>query len=102
MDLVTGEAEGYAHSQRQIRKRQSALDLKPIAQELAALITERKEDARLRWSKAGRVRPRLDKVLPPAAQQTTEGRRKRLRQELEERLRPVGWKLGSGGWWEAG
>jgi hypothetical protein len=74
----------------------------PLAVELAALILAEADDARLRWTKDRRaVMVVTANALPPAYQQTTAGRRRRLHQAMTEQLEPYGWRLDGNYWRKA-
>ena len=57
------------------------LDVKPILVELAAAVTARVKDNRLKWGKDGSVRIIINEVIPSKglAKQTIAGQRKRFR-----------------------
>lgn len=58
--------------------------MKPLAKEVARLISERQEDPRVKWHEDGRVRVHVGKIIPDnAAQQTVAGRRKRFWESLD-------------------
>jgi len=77
---------------RQLEKMDSRLDVKPLAQNIAQLISELKEDSYLKWRKDGTVQVNIGKVIPDTRpQQTLIGRRKRFRNELSKILALVGW-----------
>ncbi|MFC1968760.1 hypothetical protein ACFLVX_05200 [Chloroflexota bacterium] len=86
---------------RQVHPRQSAIDVKPIADELVRLILGSSQGDRLQWSADGRVRILSGKIFPSdsATNKTLEGRKKRLVKAMEERLGPHGWQR-HGSWWE--
>lgn len=80
---------------RQLRKRQPAVDVDPIAEELVQAILQHTDDDRICWLKSGDAKISMGKVFPSndAAKQTVAGRRKRLRLRLEELLRAPGWTM---------
>ncbi len=94
---ATMSVKGY----RQQGPRQSAVDVKPIANKLTELIIKGQHDERLQWSTDGKVRILSGKIFPAdsAPKKTLEGRRKRLTKTLQERLAPHGWRRW-GSWWE--
>lgn len=94
---ATVETRGYA----QVRPRSPVFKTGPVAAELTDAIVNRRNDPRLRWSKAGKVQVRMKEVLPAGPKETTEGRQKRLNSDLQERLAPLGWTRSSAGWWSA-
>lgn len=79
---------------RQLRPREAAVDVRPIATEIVALILAGKEDPRIKWRSATRVQVLMGKILPKASvvKQTLAGRRRRLRDAMDEALAPYGWK----------
>jgi hypothetical protein len=80
-------------SHRQLRPMASGLDVHPLAEEIAQLILDRSQDARLTRSADGSVRVAIGKVIATgsAVPQTLSARRKRFRLALKERLEPRGW-----------
>ena len=101
VDVEKGTASIVGTRKRRVTPMQPRLDTAPIAEELAEVITSRREDARIQWTKDGtRVRVRFSVALPRASKQTTEGRRRRLDDALSERLEALGWTRGSAGWWD--
>lgn len=101
VDLDRGVAECGVNGYRQLYPRAAALDVKPIADDLAILIISGSRDECLQWSASGRVRVRTGRILgsDSVAKQTLEGRRKRLLKAMEERLVPHGWQR-RGSWWQ--
>jgi hypothetical protein len=91
LDRQTTTCERSGH--RQLSPMARRLDVEPIADEIADKIIRREADNRLRWLPDGRVRLQMDKVFPKGSgfKQTIEGRRRRLREKLIERLSPRGW-----------
>lgn len=83
------ESSGY----RQLSPRKRPLDVKPMAEEVAALILGHVEDARVRWIDRETVRINSGVVLPrvSAVKMTLANRRKRFRTALGERLARHGW-----------
>jgi hypothetical protein len=83
------ESSGY----RQLSPRQRPLDVRPMAEEVAALILEHVEDARVKWLDRETVRVNSGVILPKgsAVKMTLANRRKRFRLALAERLAPHGW-----------
>ena len=94
VDLDQGIADQQIVKKRLIGPRQTRLDVGPIANELAMLVTAGERDPRLKWANDGRkVRVLVSEILPStsAVKQTLAGRRKRLREALKKRLEPDGW-----------
>jgi hypothetical protein len=83
------ETAGY----RQVSPRQRPLDVKPLAEEVASLILEHAEDARVKWQGEDAVRVNIGVILPEksAVKETLAKRRKRFRAALAERLARHGW-----------
>jgi len=79
---------------RQIVPMQERVYVKPLANEIAELISDHKNDERLNWKKDGSVRILIGKILPgeSVVKQTLSGRRKRFRNELEKLLTAQGWE----------
>lgn len=92
VDLEKGTATLVRTGYRQLYRMAPRLDVKPIAREISELILSNKKDERLKWYDDGRVRVEIGKVIPDwAAKQTTTGRRKRFRTELNRLLDRHGW-----------
>ena len=70
------------------------LDVKRLADEIAVLIVGHQQHDRLKWYEAGRVRVLVGRILPKgsAVKRTLDGRRKRFRDALAERLGNFGWR----------
>ena len=101
VNLDTREAKCETAGYRQLYKRDTSFDVKPVAEELSNLIISKSQDKRLQWSASGRVRVLTGSILPGGhSKQTLQGRRKRLFKAMEGHLSPHGWRrLGS--WWES-
>jgi hypothetical protein len=95
VDVEAQTADWSPAGRRQLRPMQKRLDVRPLADELAQLISLHTPDPRLRWAQDGTVTVRMGKVLPygSAVQQTLVGRRKRLRSQLEQKLAERGWRM---------
>ena len=78
---------------RQLHPRQPALKVDRLADELVALILNGKDDPRLKWSlDHSRVTLRIGKVIRDSGyKETVAGRRRRLGDAIEKRLRAQGW-----------
>jgi hypothetical protein len=94
VDVAARTAARSSAGRRQVRPMQMRLNVRPLADELAHLIASRAPDPRLKWSRDGRVTVRIGKVLPEdsAVKQTLLGRRRRLRNQLEQKLAERGWR----------
>lgn len=101
VDLDRRVSECLSTGHRQLYPRETPLDVKPIADDLAKLIISGHQDERLRWSGTARLRILTGRILSTGSipKQTLERRRKRLLKALEERLVPYGWQR-RGSWWE--
>lgn len=90
-----------SHGYRQLYRRQTPLDIKPIADELTRLITSGSCDDWLKWSGDERVQIRTGRIFPDdsASKDTVKERGKRLRKDLAERLAPHGW-IRIRAWWQ--
>jgi len=92
IDLDRALASCAIISHRQLRPSAKPLDVKPLANKIAALITDGRNDDRLAWKGANKVKVEVGKIIPESfPAQTTSGRRKRFRKELESVLAPSGW-----------
>jgi len=92
LDKKSASCENVGY--RQIRPMQRRLDVRPMAEEIAQLIIDNREDDRLAWKKDGSVIVQIGRIVPDdSAAQTTIGRRKRFRKTLEELLGNAGWRM---------
>jgi hypothetical protein len=91
LDQKTATCERTGH--RQLSPMARRLDVEPIADKIADKIVNGELDDRLRWLPDGRVRVQMGTICPKGSgfKQTIEGRRRRLRENLIERLKPNGW-----------
>jgi len=73
---------------------QAKLDVRPTAEEIVQRIIDGQEDERLKWNKDGSVRVQIGKILSEgsAVKQTLAGRRRRLRDIVDEMLSKAGWQ----------
>lgn len=94
LDIVARTASWENVGYRPVRRRQSNLDLRPVAEEIAQLILARKPDQRLKWNENGSVRVLIGEILPEgsAVAQTLAGRRMRFRKKLDQLLLSEGWQ----------
>lgn len=92
VDLNRGNAELVATRKRQKLPMAERLDVKPIAAEIAASISNGREDRRIKWRGENHVRVLVSDVIPATNQWTTSSRRKRFAAELERVLGPLGWQ----------
>jgi hypothetical protein len=93
VNVDLGTANFCVPGYRQVYERQTALNVVPIAKEIAQLILEHKNDDRLKWYDDDQVRVLIGKILPErsAFKQTLQGRRRRFRKNLTKRLITEGW-----------
>ena len=87
--IATCEQSGH----RQLSQMASRVDVEPIGEEVADRIVTGEADDRLTWLGDGRVRVEVGKIFAQGSgyDQTVQGRRRRLREALIERLSPRGW-----------
>src|SRR5262249_22934423 len=83
-----------ASGRRQVRPMQPPLDVHPLVEEIVSLILANQEDHRSKWNKDGSVMVRPGKFIPAGSvvRQTLQGRRRRFREALKERLAQEGWR----------
>jgi hypothetical protein len=91
LDRKTATCQCAGH--RQLHPMAKRIDVQPIVDEITTRIVMGDRDDRLRWLKDGSVRVEVGKVFPGGSgyKHTIQGRRRRLRAALIERLRPDGW-----------
>jgi len=94
VNLETRTATCATGGRRQLEPMQPGLNVKPIAEEIVALIDKRQHDGRLKWNADGSVQVVIGKIIPggSAVKQTLEGRRRRFREEVERLLTNLGWQ----------
>jgi hypothetical protein len=95
IDIEKGSADFNPYGGRRlVGARQPPVRVEPIANELVGLIVAGKEDRRLKWRGKSRVRLFVGEVLPEhsAVKQTLAGRRRRLRQAMQNALAAHGWQ----------
>jgi hypothetical protein len=92
VDAEQGTAHcGEGTKYRQLVPAAPRLDVKKLAHEVAAFITDGKRDTRLTWRDENNVQVNTSEVIPKGFKQTYEKRSKRFWTELEDILRPSGW-----------
>ena len=91
LDHQTATYERTGH--RQLSPMASRVDVGSIADEIAGKIGSGEVNDRLTWLGDGRVRVEVGRIFPRGSgfQQTVQGRRRRLREALIERLSATGW-----------
>lgn len=96
VDLDGKTAKCYSAGPRQLYPRSPPLNVQPIAEEIAALLINRRQDDRLKWRADGTVQVLTGKIIPDEGpKQTVNGRRKRFREALVSILEPLGWGIES-------
>jgi len=93
VDVERGTALCEETGYRQLMPRQRPLDVKPMAEEIAAAIVSHADEPRLKWVDQKTVRVKIGVILPKgsAVKMTLAGRRKRFQMALSERLATQGW-----------
>lgn len=101
VDVNEGIASSEPAGHRQLYKMAGRLNLRPVAEKIVDIITQGRDDERLRWSPdRKRVTILLGRTLEQAAAEqgvssgyarTIEGRTKRLKNELAPMLEAAGW-----------
>lgn len=93
VDLDRKTAEVVGAGRRQLTRMSKAVDVRPIAEEIAERVLAGDEDDRLRRSADGSVRLIAARVFPDGSgfKQTLAGRRMRLCGEVEKLLSAAGW-----------
>jgi hypothetical protein len=91
LDHRTATCRSTGH--RQLSPMAKRVDVSPIAEEVAGKIVNGEADDRLHWCGDERVRVEMSRIFPDRSgfKQTVQGRRKRFREALMERLCPRGW-----------
>jgi hypothetical protein len=87
----TATCERTGH--RQLSPMANRVDVRFIAEEVASKIVAGQADDRLSWTGDGRVRVEVGKIFPERSgyMQTVQGRRRRFREALIEKLSTKGW-----------
>jgi len=91
LDRMTATCERKRH--RQLHPMAKRIDVSSIADDVAQSILDGVTDDRLRWLGDGRVQIQVSKIYPGGSgfKQTVQGRRRRFRKALIEKLSPSGW-----------
>jgi hypothetical protein len=92
IDLQTLTAWIIECKHRQLYPMAKRLDVKPIAEDLVKAIIGGIPDERLKVTNDGNVQLVMGKIIPATNEQTTTGRRRRLRGQLNALLEPHGWQ----------
>lgn len=94
VDIANGTASLEPGESRLVGARERPLRIEPLTEEVVKLVVSGKDDPRLKWHSASKVRVLISKILPkgPTAQKTLIGRRRRLARAIEESLSIHGWE----------
>ncbi len=92
VNMQTLTASVIEEKRLQLDPMDKPLDVRPIAESLAAAIIGGVTDDRLKPQKDGSVRLDIQKIIPATNNQTTADRRARLRRHLDTLLKAQGWK----------
>jgi hypothetical protein len=97
LNVETRSASCSLAGYRQVHQMQARLNVRPLAEEIAEQILNRREDGRLKWHTDGTVSVQIGKIDGleadlTTAKQTVSGRRARFRNVLDEQLKDTGWK----------
>lgn len=93
IDTHASTATAFSAGHRQLYQAAARLDVKPLAAEIARMITEGSQDPRLSWKNANHAVLRISEIIPETNKQTTTGRRRRFRAVLDLLLREAGWEM---------
>jgi hypothetical protein len=96
VDLAVCKATLETVRKRLVGRKDGPLKIKPLAEELAALIVRGLVDRRLKWLSPQRVTIRIGEVIPTTNAWTTSDRRRRFSVAIDEALSPHAWKRVSG------
>ena len=91
IDLNRGTAACETIGHKQIHPSAKPLDVKSIANEIAALITDGRKDERLTWRGTNWVKIAVGEIIPETNKQTTSRQRRRFWEALERILKSSGW-----------
>lgn len=93
VDLDTAEATASEGGWRQVRPKSPPLNVSPLADRVAESVLSGVDDDWLQWSAdRSKVGVRIGRVIPAdGPRETLEGRRRRLRVAVKERLAAGGW-----------
>jgi hypothetical protein len=92
VDVDAGHAGIVDEKRRQLYAADKRLNVKPIAESIAAaIVARRSDDRRFKVTKDGSIRLDMALIVPATYKQTTAARRKRLYDALETLSRPHGW-----------
>ncbi len=95
-DRGTAHCHG-SHGYRQLHPRDAPLDVETVIGEVVGHIIEGSDDSKLEWlTDRSMVRVLVPEFVTGQYKRTMQGRRKRFRKVLEERLKAQGWVKVSG------
>ena len=93
VDVESGKSVCRAAGFRRLKKFAERMDTQELARELVELIERRVDDPRLTLTGDTCVKVNVSHVIPDdAAKQTTHGRRKRFRSDMEALMHAAGWR----------
>lgn len=96
VNLDTRQASCESVGRRQLRPAAKPLKTQPLVEKIAKLILKHRKDDRLKWISPAKVRVEIGLVIEETNPQTTQGRRRRFRSDLEKELQKAGWKPAKG------
>lgn len=98
VDLENNTAVPRLAGKRRLERFQQRLDTRALAVQVLDLVQQKSADVRLTWKSATCVKINVAVVIPDGpANQTTQGRRKRFRRDLETLMLATGWRRKSSG-----
>ncbi len=98
INVLTGEASCETCGRRRVKQPDSRLDVKPLAEAVAADVSNRRKSPFLQWKSSDRVKVLVSQIIPDhSPKQTVQGRRERLAMALNLAMRLIGWKRVSRG-----
>jgi hypothetical protein len=96
IDIIQKKADCAIVGYRQIRERQSKLNVELLAKDIFKLICKGKKNDQLKWNNDGSVRIQIGKIIRlsenSATKQTVASRRKRFRKRMDEIMDKEGWQ----------
>ena len=94
LDLNTNRASLAKPPPRPFQPTRPKFNMPELAEQVARLIQERRQDPRLRWYSDGSVRFAVGIMFPEGAgfKQTVSNRRRKFRLAMDEKLTAAGWR----------
>lgn len=84
-------------TRRQVRSKDKALKVAPIADEIVRLVVNRERDERLKWSKdSSQVTLLFNKIIKATNWRTRAGRKERFWKVFEKEIQGRGWEVAAG------